>query len=361
MLRPLREASHIARETFPACDPQVFSYGDEQYLLKNSPYGTLALIRTEKTVYLVAAERPAGGVLDPKFLDSHILAILQKKGLTAWKLVRAASINEAIRALSGNSADVPLAPEEPRLWSPYLSVLPEGAGTLLGAQRLHVLELLRATVPAAAGSASRPLPLVCGPDGVGKRFVAAKLRATLGGAGFEIPLSRLLVDRIFSTQHEMLLDTLLAAAAHTLPQDLLVLSDAELLSDFSEYACERILDEAGRVGRVLLLARRVPGPSCRRLLVFPLPGLRADEAAALVREEHADVSFSGAALDLLIQAATVPEAGVLPGRVNYLLRLALNMVEAGTGTRKVLAPDEVAEVIRLSRPAWRHAPEDLSD
>ena len=144
----------------------------------------------------------------------------------------------------------------------------------------------------------------------------------------------------------------MGAADHLGPNDVLVISDAEIFQRVERLRRPHMLRELALLPRVCLLSRQTSPPQDG---VVPLacPGLESyHEVEALVAAEFPDVSFEGAALELLAQSAAYDTVGVIPGRLLYLVRLAVTLLGLASGSPIVLAPDEAANVISLARPAW---------
>jgi hypothetical protein len=366
MWKPYNSGTATAREVFPDYLPRVFSNGRRQYVLEPTPFGRVELVGLERGFVVAATEPPPGKLLDPDLLPPRLVRHLQSHGLRPWKVIQSADCSEAIRAL------VLAEPEEASgvVAIPFLAPI-VSASELLGYARRQRAEQLAGL--AASQRSCGPLAQLVGPDGVGKRTMTAAVAGQMGWtlAG-ELPLSRLLIDRILQTAPETALDTALVAAASLQPDQLLVVSDTELLECLEGQTRAAFLRELVRLPRVILLARHtgVPIPG---LVSLECPGLEsAAEARALVAAEHPDVSFAGAAFELAMRAATVRGVGLIPGRLVYLVELAKalrpkdlpeemttppsprNDGDEGPAQAEtaVLAPDEIASAITLVAGTW---------
>jgi hypothetical protein len=188
-------------------------------------------------------------------------------------------------------------------------------------------------------------------------------------------LSRLLVKRIFTTAFELVIETLLAGGRAMSADDLLVVSDAELLGTFVPAIRRQVLGELGRLPHVVLTARFGPRrPLPHRFVNLEVPGLTLDEARGLVADTYPDLEFAGSALHLLLDGCRSSE-GIIPGRLFYLVELSRALVapagpsgdasgaredpaaaggpEQAPAPRRVLAPDEITAAFGLVRSAWQ--------
>jgi hypothetical protein len=368
------QATQTAREVFPMHLPRVLSNGKRQYVVQPTPLGRVELVGFERGFVVAAETPPPGALVDESSLPQRLLEHLEANGLRAWKVVHSDDCSEAIRALvlADPEQPAPFGPEQPGLSGPvpipFVSPIPSGADLLGETRRLRCEQLA-----GLAASQAFPGPLVqlAGPDGVGKRTMAAAVARQAGWSLVgELPLSRLLIDRALQTPVETALDAVLAAAAALGRDDLLVISDAELLERMEDALCRSVLRELARLPHVILLAR----PNVFRtdgLVTLECPGLEGlDDAGALVECEHPEVSFAGAALEMAARAASVRGVGVAPGRLLYLVRLAKALrppdladdVQApgvsapdkrGAERGEVLlAPDEISSATTLAVSAW---------
>ncbi len=357
-------ATKAAREAFPRHAPRVLCDG-RQYLLNPTPFGRIELVGLSGG-FLVAAENPPRPSMDLANLSPKLLRHLAGHGLRPWKIVQGDDHAEVIRSLSGPPLpeDEGL-PEPPEPWSPYVCPL-ETSAELLGESRFRCCEQLAGLMETQRFPG--PVAQLVGIDGIGKRTMAATMARWMGWSICgELPLARLLIERMLQTSSELLLDTLLAAGEVLGPADMLVVSDAELLTTLKRDRLP-VLRELARLPHVVLLSR----PSAMGMdNVIPLvcPGLESvEDARAMVADQHPELEFIGAGFDLLVQAASVHESGIVPGRLLYLVRLAKAFLSdrqkdisaeegpcpVGVGENKskiVLAPDEVSSAIILTRPA----------
>lgn len=348
-------ATHAAREAFPEHAPRVFRYGDGQFLLTPTPFGRMELIAVREG-YLVAVEHLPDGddaaSREAPPLPEPLARHLSANGLRVWKTVPSREPAEVIRSLGagGTAPPKPQADGRGGVWSPLLLPLAapgRAVGEVRQARAQAVASLLAARGP------GDPLPGLVGPEGVGKRTLLAGLAAEHGWAAIELPLRRVFLERVFQTPIECFLELLLAAAGRLGEKDLLVVSDAEMLAGAPEPRQRHIVAELSLLPRVCLAARPVGAPPPYGVVAMSCPGLDGpEEVAALLAAELPDVRFEGAGLGLLARAASLPGAGVVPGRLLYLVRLAVALFEGEEGAPVVLAPDEAARVIGLARSAW---------
>jgi hypothetical protein len=366
------QATRTAREVFPDHLPRVFCNGRRQYVLEPTPFGRVELVGLERGFVVAAEHPPPGPVIDPTRLPQKLLGHLDSHGLQAWKVIPSDDCAEAIRALVLAEPEPDEASGEVAI--PFLSPI-ASSSELLGDARRQRAEQLAGL--AASQRSAGPLAQLVGPDGVGKRTTAAAVAGQMGWAlAGELPLSRLLIERVLQTPSETALDTALVAAASLEEDQLLVVSDTELLECLEEETRAAFLRELARLPQVILLARhsalRTPG-----LVTLECPGLESvGDARALVRAEHPDVSFAGAGFDLAMRAATVRGVGLIPGRLLYLIELAKALrpkdlpeqmpapeppeEHAAEVRRKagevVLAPDEITSAIMLAAGSWTDQP-----
>jgi len=376
-------ATATAREVFPDHPTRVLCNGKRQYVLQPTPFGRVELVGFDNG-FVVAAERPPrDAVIDPDLLPQRLIGHLEMHGLRAWKVVYSDDCAEAIRALVRAEPDesppsgAGSPPGGPPI--PFISPITASSG-LLGETRQARCEQLTGLI--AAQQRTGPLTQLVGPDGVGKRVMAsAAARWMDWSLAGELPLSRLLVDRVLQKPLETALDTALAAGASLGADDLLVVSDAELLGKLPDPIRRSIDRELARLPHVVLVARPGATPTDQRV-TLTCPGLEAmDDVRALVAAEHPRVSFAGPALPLATRAASVPGVGVVPGRLLYLVRLAVALrprdlpdevgpsdpFEGGSGKAPapragacevVLAPDEISSAVTLASSAWSEEDED---
>jgi len=362
------QATETAREVFPKHLPRVVSNGKRQYLVEPTPFGRVELVGMDHGFVVAAEKPPAGALIDPDRLPERLVGHLNGNGLRPWKVVYSDDCSDVIRALV--VAESGRRPAMGEVSIPFVSPITSSA-ELLGEARQGRCEQLAGLI--ASGRFPGPLVELVGPDGVGKRTTAAAVARRMDWSLVgELPLARLLVDRVLQTPLETALDTVLAAAASLGAGDLLVVSDAELLELMGKPTCESVLREFARLPHVLLLARPgAVGPD--HVVTLECPGLDcAEDARALVEAEYPDIFFAGAALELAIRAATVPGVGLIPGRLLYLVRLAkalrpadvverLRASELGVDTDRkertegeeiVLSPDEISSATTLALPVW---------
>ena len=230
-----RQATKAAAELFDPYAPTVKRNG-RQYLVAPSPYGQMELIPVGQRRYLVAAESPPSQAVpvDESLLAGELLAHLQRNGLRPWRIVSGGGASDVLRNLVRDEpAEVAEPSESPGEagWSPYVQPLAD-RGELVGQERLRVAEQLAATI--AARPPDGPLGNLAGPAGVGRGTTTATAAEMLGLSPLELPLQRILTDRIFQTPLELFLETMLAASAEMTDTQLLVVTDAELMSEITE-------------------------------------------------------------------------------------------------------------------------------
>jgi hypothetical protein len=370
---PNQVATKAARDAFPE-SPQVrVKQHGRQYLIEPTRHGRVAILPLTKA-FLVAAERPpfsAEACVDVSGLDAEIRHYLDNNRLRPWKIVHETECIEVIHSLAasedGQDPDDELAPE----FSQYVAPLWYDA-ELVGESRGRCFENLTALV--ATQRPAGPLVQLSGPESIGKRTMAAALARHGYRLVGELALARLLVRRVFSTVFELVIDTLLAGGRAMGPEDLLVVSDAELLTTLPRPFHKHVLRELARLPHVVLTARPGPRrPVVPHLVTLEVPGWTLDEARSVVSGEYPELEFAGSALGLLLDGCR-SSAGVIPGRLFYLIDLSRALVgssacpgslsspyeeqgrpedrEVPPAERTVLAPDEITAAMTLVRSAW---------
>ena len=351
---------------------QVKQHG-EQYIIQPTPYGVVELLPLEQG-FLIAAENPPASAAtngEPFELDAKVRRYLEKNGLRPWKIASDGKCTEVILSLAGEKGGENQDPGVIPPFSQYLSSLKQSAA-LAGEARLRCFEKLAALVKAQQPAG--PLVQLVGLEGIGKRTMTASLALHGYELVGELALSRLLIKRVFTTPLELVVETLLAGNRCMGEDDLLVISDAELLETIPRSIRSQLFRELARLPHVVLTARPRQTQFQRDSLVrLEIPGLTFEEARLFAATMYPHVEFAGSALDLLIQGC-LSEAGVVPGRLIYLVDLAQALLDPATryldlvspAEKKprlesenlpkdvtfVLAPDEVVAALRIVASAW---------
>ena len=347
------KATRAAAELFGA--RQTVKRNGRQYLLERTPYGQMELIPIGRDRYLVAVESPPADA--PRYprsaLTPELAEHLRSNGLHPWRIVPGAEASEAL----GNLARAEPAGQDDATgpaWSRYTCDLPKGA-KLVGADRLRLAERWAGLIaaPAAAGA----LPAMAGPRGVGKRTLTAEAAGRLGLSAVELPLHRILTDRILQTPMELFVETALAAISQLSERDLLVVSDAEAIALTPPRQRREILAELGRVPHVVLLADVGDLSAAQLPGVVPqaCPGLAGtEEAGELIATNLPGIELATPALVMLCRAASLHGVGVVPGRLLYTIGLARSLIDPTDPSKlKRISPDEAAPAIELAARAWQ--------
>ncbi len=346
--KPDRAATGLARTVFEGYEPTVRRNGGH-YLVDGTPYGLLELIALGGR-YLVATRAPPVGAvtLDAERLPDEVRRHLDRNGLKPWKIVPGDDLAVALEHVEDEQGGEEV-PEVP--WSHYVRPLAEPPA-LVGEARRRTAKLMAGLVKAQGPD--DPIPALTGPAGVGKRTVAATAAGRLGLHGVELPLGRILIDRVFSTPAETLLGTLLAAAeAVAEGQELLVASGGEWLARLPGGARRQMLAELSRLPNAVLVAGDGAVGRMRGIAAVPCPGLgEAAEVEQLLAAGFPQVRLLGSAREMICRAAAVRGVGILPGRLLYVVRLAVALMEHPEGKAPELSPDEAATAIRIARGAW---------
>lgn len=348
-------ATRAAAEVFRPRRPVVRRNG-RQYVIESTPFGKVELIPLPGGRFLAAAESPPRVMpsLELARLGRDALGHLRRNKLRAWKIVPGSNVAEALRHLledgsQGNERSQLLT------WLAYGCELTKRA-KLLGRARLPLAEQLAAMVGAHEGEA--PVPALVGPAGVGKRTVLFAVAERMGLSAVELPLRRILTDRILQTPMECFLDTVLVAAGHMAEGDLLAVSDAELIAELPQDMPRYVLTELNILPNVVLLADTHGWAAEKTPCVVPLacPGLAdTHEACELMRAHGEEPDLAGPALSMICRAASLPAVGIVPGRLLYVARLAKAMTakEGSISARQPLSPDEVAPAIHTAQQAYQ--------
>jgi len=369
-------ASKVAQDAFPqyAALVQVKQHG-EQYIIQPTPYGVVELLPLEQG-FLIAAENPPASValnIESVELDAGIQRYLEKNGLRPWKIAYNGKCTEIIRSLAAENSSKNQDLEAVPSFSQYLSDLKQ-TDALIGETRLRCIEDLAALVKAQQPAG--PVVQLVGLEGIGKRTMAASLMLHGYRLVGELVLSRLLIKRVFTTPIELVVETLLAGNKSMDGEDLLVISDAELLETMPRSIHDQIIRELARLPHVVLTARpKLKQHAVDNLVGLDVPGLTVAEARLFATAKYQNIEFAGSAMDLLIDGCYSP-TGVVPGRLLYLIDLAQALLgpathyldptpptekephQEGEDQQKegkiVLAPDEIAAALRIVSSAWAH-------
>ena len=370
------KATEVASRVFPAYEPKVWREPTGKLCrLSPTPYGSVELLRTEEDTFLVGAERPprTEASIRSIALPSELVKRWKAVGLQPWKVIgqHCRDVCDAIAALT----EVDQAGDEPAPAAADASLLPPpptrkliGAGRILLAERLATLT--------EAHHYPQPVLQLAGPDGIGRRTLAA----ALGDLGFsligELPLGRLALSRAFFTPGEVVNDALLAMGEQMASRDVLLASDAEVLVRLDPSTRGQLLRELSRLPHVILIATGMGRIWTRGVLTFRVGGLEPQEARDWISAEYPEIRFAGAAMDLLLRVASLPRSGeVWPGRIRWLIELSRALVSASIGLRAgdrspdeesftgrtlgenhsiVVSPDEItASAALVNASAWK--------
>jgi len=333
------ELSRAAAEIFR--DPEVLARRrGEQYCVDHTVYGRVELVKV-KNGYLVAAELPPPGRFAPPRLSADLAAHLARHDLSPVLTVPTEEPAEALRELArlGEEGEQAVPP-----WSPFVRPIPEGR-EVVGEDRIRAARDLRAVLDVRVDG--DPPPALTGVPGAGRRTLVAAAAAELGLTPLELPLGRILVpDRVMQSPLELLIDTLLGAAAALEPDGLLALTEAEILHHVKPADRFEIHAELCRLPSAVLVTAH-PLPGCVTLACKGLDGPEA--AAELLRVEAPEIELIDAALGMACAAARGPDRLVLPARLLFVVRLAHSLDNARKGP---LSPDDLAPAVRLAGDAW---------
>jgi hypothetical protein len=344
------QATETAREVFPGSEARVLRRHDGNvYLIEGTVRGRVELVKVAEG-YVAAAERPPEitgrlALRIPERLREHFA----RNRLHPWRQLDVSDVGEAIRKLDADAA-----PAEPDVaegadeldGSSVMQPLVR-RGDLVGELRHRLAESV-ADLLNARSSRHDPICCLAGIDGVGKCAVTTEVAAICGYDAVELPLSSALIERVFQTRDETVIEAAAAAAKELGDGGLLAVTDADLLFGLDDTLRHQILRELGRVRRVLLHARgALP---LRGLIGLACPGIGSEDVPALLAAHELDGEFVGAAPEMLARSARVDGVGVVPARLLYLARLASGRSESHAGC---VSPDEVTAAVALAGPSWR--------
>jgi hypothetical protein len=332
--------------------PMVKKNG-EQYLVEPSPYGRIELVPIRQGTFLASAQSPPeqATVFNIAMVPPGILNHLRRNKLKPWKIVRGQRITDVLSSLVRNETND--AEKEGLLWSPYAFV-PTARGKLIGEARLHVTQQLAALIQVR--NLNNPLPILTGLQRVGKHTVAEKVTSKLGLSMIELPLGRLLTDRVFQTPQEFFLEMILSAKANLSDKELLLVSDAQLICGLSAAYRHQLLLELSRLPRVVLIADGY-GQSLTdiaNVVALTCLGLaNVGEAMELLKLKEPRLELVGSALKTICHSTSVPGVGIIPGRLLYLVRLGCSLMDSYSKSQSVkFSPDDVTAAASIAEQAW---------
>ena len=355
-------ATHVAQEVFPDATPRVRSNG-RQLLLTGTPLGRVVLIPVVEGVLVAVEQPPSEPRLDPRKISPQIRLHLKREKLTAWKVVPAQEAVAAIRQIPASEQAAGPDDEQGDSTSArteFAHASRSPTARLIGDDRITICNQLEGLL--AAKGPGTPLPQVLGPAGCGRKLVVETAAKRRGLSMFgELSLGQLWVPRALRTPCESLLDGIHALADTAELESLVVITGAELLAGAPPIVRQELLHQFSHLPNVVLVGSAQA--AYENVIPLPLPGLNeTDEALALLQLELPRVALTGAALPMLCRAASEPPHGILPGRLLYLVRLALTQLElapseagqseAGPKQQTILTPDDVSLAIELAGRAW---------
>ena len=346
------QATRDATDLFEDGAPIVKRNG-RQFLVERSPYGQIEFIPLRRGLYLAAATSPPQGSspVDIASVSAGLASHLRRNNLKPWQIVHGQEISEVLRNLIlGQPAEDDSMKVAP--WSPYV-LIPKARGKLIGEARLQVAQQLAGLVRAGSMD-TNPLAALSGPPGVGKHTVTEDAAKRLGLSLVELPLGRLLIDRVFQTPREVFLETIMAAQESLNEEELLVVSDAEFISLLPSPHRHQALLELSRLDHVVLLTNDQTLLQTADVVVLTCPGLAGtDEMLELLEASEAKLEIVGSALETTCRAAFVPGVGVIPARLLYLLRLGQALLgSTGTLASGTFSPDDATPAALLAQQAW---------
>jgi hypothetical protein len=355
------EMTAAARKWFHNEKTTVYTK-DGHYVADKSPYGRLEMLSVGQEGFLVAvSDPPDDRRVEDYRLPDGLGAQLQERGVTPWRVIEHTDARKAMLTLAtpeehpDNGSEAPSATGQ-QAFSMYVRPLDEPVG-LVGESRFETARQLAALIKAHTNRA--PLACLAGPRGVGRRVTTSVALEMLGRTGIELPLNRmLLVDRIFQTPMELLLETLMSAQALMTENEVLVVSEAHLLAALPPMSRQQVLGELKHLPGVVLLAETCNNEMelAADIIALTCRGLDGPaEVKALL-----DVTYPKIVKILVPQAlaaacrgACIEGFGILPARLLYIIRLSSTLVNpAGDALPVSLSPDELLPAIRMANQAW---------
>jgi hypothetical protein len=238
---------------------------------------------------------------------------------------------------------------------------------VIGETRSRLSEQLAAILDARVAGA--PVPCLWGERKVGKRVVAAEAAARANlTVRAELPLRRIVWDSVLQYGLEKVMETLDGLAFHLETDDVLLISDAHLLSMIKPMSSSAVCDEivlqtiADLPFPTVLIATRDVFRSSAQVLNLQTPGLEgpSEVLAFLDSAYHGQICLQRDAVEILMRAAAVEgEEGnpIAPGRISYLVDLARALAlrtttSGGESEEPVLVPDDVVAATSLVGPVW---------
>ncbi len=328
----------------------------QHYHIGDTPYGALEIISVGD-LYLVAAENPPEQ-MSPKelrFVSEEILTHLSKQvpPLMPWKTVSRGSLQEVLQQLGdpGQSQDLALRSLAPFV-QPYVSDRPN---ELCGEARQSRADTLAGLV--AAQRPGYPVPALTGPLGVGKHTLAANVAGRLNLRPLEMPLRRMLIQRVLQSPSELLLQVTVALQERV-DDGLAIVSEAELLQMLPGPQRHMILRELAQLPHAVLLANQ-PEFSCENCVPLECPGLMSvEEAGQLIGSVLPDLEVVPEALRLAVSAASDPDFGIIPARLLYVVDIGLSLGRAdGASTR--FTPDDAVAAVETAQDTWQGPDADV--
>jgi hypothetical protein len=348
------QATEAAREAFPGSEARVLRRRDGNvYLIEGTARGRVELVKVAEG-YVAAAEHPPEDAAPPALrIPERLRQHFNRNRLHPWQRLPETDVIDAIRGLNADAAadtepgEETLADETEDSEGPTVMQPLARHGALVGETR-HRLADSVADLLDARCSRHDPIVGLAGLDGVGKCAVAAEVAAICDYTAVELPLSRALIERVFQTREETVIEAAAAAAKALGDDGLLAVTDADLLLGLDDTSRHQILRELGRVRRVLLIGQGML--PLRGVIGLGCPGIGAGDVPALLAAHELGSELVGAAPEMLVRAATVEGVGVVAARVLYLARLAAGRAESPAGC---ISPDEVTAAVALAGPSWR--------
>lgn len=354
-----QDLARAAQLAFPRMRPVVEPHGGGAYTLRPMPWGRTGLFQeaTDARIW-VAAEKPPPPTTDPAKVPPRIRRLADELGLIPWCRIETTDHVSAIRRLGQESQKDNRSDHETN----WLLLPPPPQQELIGDTPVRIAQQLGALLTARVAGA--PIPCLWGGWKVGKRAIAAQAaaRASLTIRG-ELHLRQIAWDSVLQNGLEKVTETLNDLASRLQADEVVLVSDAHLLSMIEPMRSVAVRDEivlqtmADLPFRVILIATRDAFPASTRVLSLQTPGLEgpSEVLAFLDSTYHGQISLQREAVDILMRAAMVEsDAGhtIAPGRITYLIELARALSPESESEKVMLVPDDIVPAASLVGPVW---------
>lgn len=337
---------------FTGYAPVVQTCGNRQLLITEGPLGgVIEMIRLEDRMLIATRSAPPVQSEQLGEIPRRVRAHLRDQGLIPWAIAEETDFGKVLREMASLPKDRPVVadpPSETRTDHRLKTV-----GELIGGRRRQLAETLVAMV--SVEGRRRPLPVLEGYPGAGKRTLADAVCRQLGYAPTHRTLELLQSEWLYAANVERALDH----GTKPAKGGIVIVSGADIIAEFSRRLRSLVLAELG-ASKAILLAdgterklRDTPG-----VVSFWCPGLAEQEAGELLQIARPKVELVDAAPIMAFRSASVNGVGILPGRLLWVVDLAAKLAQPSRRGAVRLAGDELAPAIELAHQAWAEEKEN---